>query len=128
VGLYRGLGRANAAARLKGGGWPQNLEVRWVEVRQHPVGPPRAPWAGDRGDEVFGIGKDSGRRSDRRMSGAKDSHRQAPQGLGGLHRTTGPMVFPKASAGGGGARTGPGGDPVRGVWVRLLQTVAHARW
>jgi len=23
---------------------------------------------------------------------------------------------------------GPGGDPVRGVWVRLLQTVAHARW
>jgi len=37
VGLYRGLGRANAAARLKGGGWPQNLEVRWVEVRQHPV-------------------------------------------------------------------------------------------
>jgi len=42
VGLYRGLGRANAAARLKGGGWPQNLEVRWVEVRQHPVGPPTA--------------------------------------------------------------------------------------
>lgn len=57
----------------------------------------------------------------RRGGFRSDSHRQAPQGLGGPHRTAGPMVFPKASAGGGGARTGPWGGSGPG-WRRAVET------